>query len=87
LVEGFLIPDRLNSTNARTERNNVEANSNKEATIFCVDKFQTMQERKRNGTSKEEEFHVATLGKNRGKGKKVVNFSIIEGSFFAKSNS
>jgi hypothetical protein len=87
LVEGFLIPYRLNSTNARTERNNVEAKSNKEATIFFMDKLQTMQERKRNGISKEEEFHVATPGKNRGKGKKVVNFSSIEGSFFAKSNS
>ncbi len=72
-----MIPNRLDSTNARTERNSVEAKSNEEMTISFVDKLQTTQERKRNGTSKEEEFHVATLGKNRVRGKKVVNFSSI----------
>jgi hypothetical protein len=77
LVEGFLIPNRLDSTNARTKRNSVEAKSNEEMTISFVDKLQTTHERKRNGTSKEEESHVATLGKNRGRGKKVVNFSNI----------
>jgi hypothetical protein len=47
------------------------------ATIFFVDKFETMQKRKRDGISKEEESHVVTPRKNKGRDKKNVNFSSI----------
>ncbi len=72
-----MIPNILDSTNARTKRNSVEAKSNEEMTISFVDKLQTTHERKRNGTSKEEESHVVTSRINKGRGKKNVNFSII----------
>jgi hypothetical protein len=36
-----------------------------------------MQERKKNGTSKEEESHVVAPRRDRGRGKKNVNFSSI----------
>jgi hypothetical protein len=49
-----------------------------------MDKLQITQEKKRNGTSKEEEPHAATLRRNKG-GEEVVNFSSIYGSLFAKS--
>jgi hypothetical protein len=45
-----------------------------------------MQEKKKNGTSKKEEPHVATLRRNRKGGKEVVNFSSIYGSLFAKGS-
>jgi hypothetical protein len=69
-----LIPNKLHSTNARTKRNNVEAQSEEEVAVFPMHKLQTTQEKKRNGTSKEEESHALALGRNRGRGKKVVNF-------------
>lgn len=50
-----------------------------------MDKLQITQEKKRNGTSKEEEPHAATIRRNRGGGEEVVNFSSIYGSLFAKS--
>jgi hypothetical protein len=52
-----------------------------------MDKLQITQEKKRNGTSKEEEPHVATLRRNRRGHEEVVNFSSIYGSLFAKSIS
>jgi hypothetical protein len=55
-------------------RNNVEAQSKEEVTVFSMHKLQTTHEKKRNGTSNEEESHVAALGRNRVRGKKVVNF-------------
>jgi len=33
-----------------------------------MDKFKTMQERKKDGTSTEEESRVVALGRNRGRG-------------------
>jgi hypothetical protein len=53
-----LIPNKLDSTNARTKRNNVEAQSKEEVTVFSMHKLQTTQEKKRNGTSNEEESHA-----------------------------
>jgi len=50
-----------------------------------MDKFETTHERKRGGTSKEEESPVVAPRRNRGKGKKYVDFSSIKVSFFAKS--
>jgi hypothetical protein len=79
-----LIPNRLNSTNVKTERNNVEVKSNEEATIFFEDKLQTTQEKKRNGMSKEEEFHVATLRKNRGKVRKLLTSQVFRVHFLPK---
>jgi hypothetical protein len=46
LVEGFFILNKLDSINARTKRNNIEAQSKEEVTIFSVHKLQTAQERK-----------------------------------------
>jgi hypothetical protein len=78
LQEGFLIPNTLShSSNARIDRNNVEAQSEWTTIIFSLDEFKTMQKKKGNDASKEEESHVATSRKNRRRGKKNVNFSII----------
>jgi hypothetical protein len=55
--------------------------------VFFVDKFEITHERKRGGTSKEEESHVVALRRNKGRGKKNVDFSSVKVSFFAKSNS
>jgi hypothetical protein len=42
-----------------------------------LDKLQTTDKRKGNGRSKEEESHVIASGRNKRRGKKNVNFSII----------
>jgi hypothetical protein len=65
------------SSNARIKKNNAEAQSKHVTTIFSLDEFETMQKRKGNGISKDEAFHAVASGRNRGRGKKVVNFSII----------
>jgi hypothetical protein len=46
-------------------------------TIFSLDELEIMQKRKGDGISKEEEFHAVASRRNRGKGKKNVNLSII----------
>jgi hypothetical protein len=47
------------------------------ATIFFVDKFETMQKREKDGISKKEESHVVAPRKNKERDKKNVNFSSI----------
>jgi hypothetical protein len=47
------------------------------AIFFSLDEFEKMQKRKGDGTSKEEESHVVTSRRNRGRGWKKFNFSII----------
>jgi hypothetical protein len=42
-----------------------------------LDELKTTHERKSNGTSKKEESNVAALIRNKGRGKKNVNFSSI----------
>jgi hypothetical protein len=37
-------------------------------TVFSVDKFKIGHERKRGGTSKEEESHAIAPGRNKGRG-------------------
>jgi hypothetical protein len=64
------------SSNARTERNNLEAHNKHAAKVFLVDEFETTQEKKSDGTSKEEEYDVAASRRNRRKGKKNVTFSL-----------
>jgi hypothetical protein len=72
-----LIPNACSiSSNVRTKRNNIEAHNEQVAIIFSMDKFETLQERKNDGTSKEEESHVVTSIRNKGKGKKNVTFSL-----------
>jgi hypothetical protein len=61
-----------------------KAQNKEEAIVLSMDKLQIMHEKKRNCTSKEEEPHATTLGRNRRRGKEVVNFSNIYGSLFAK---
>jgi hypothetical protein len=51
-----------------------------------MDKLKTTHERKRGGTSKEDESHATPPRRNKGRGKKNVDFSSIKVSFFAKSN-
>lgn len=80
----LLIPNRFDYTNARTKKNNIEAQNKEEAIVLSMDKLQIMHEKKRNCTSKEEEPHATTLGRNRRGVKEVVNFSNIYGSLFAK---
>jgi hypothetical protein len=42
-----------------------------------MDEFETMQKRKGNGISKDEASHAVASRRNTGRGKKIVNFSII----------
>ncbi len=65
------------SSNARIKRNNAKAQSKHVATIFSMDEFETMQKRKGNGISKDEASHAVASRRNTGRGKKIVNFSII----------
>jgi hypothetical protein len=61
----------------QVQRNNVEAQNKEEAIVLSMDKFQITQEKKKNGTSKEEQPHAAALRRNKRRGKEVVNFSSI----------
>jgi hypothetical protein len=77
LQDWFLIPNACSlSSNARTKRNNAEAHNKQAAIIFLVDELRITQEKKRNGTSKEEESDAVASRLNRRKGKKNVTFSL-----------
>ncbi len=72
MQDWFLIPNAcFLSSNARTERNNAKAHNKQAATIFLMDKFETTQEKKSDGTSKEEESDAVASRRNRRKGKKM----------------
>lgn len=72
-----MIPNRPNSTNARTKRNSVEAKNNNEVTIFFVDTPNNVAEEKKWHKQGGGILHVVAPTKNKRKGKKVVNFSSI----------
>jgi hypothetical protein len=58
-------------------KNSTKAQNKQVTIVFSLDEFETMQKKKGDGTSKEEESHAITSRRNRGRGKKNVNFSII----------
>jgi hypothetical protein len=61
----------------KNKENNVKAHTKEATIVFSMDKLETTQEKKRDGTSKEEESHAITPRRNREKGKKNVHLSSI----------